>query len=325
MAEGASLDVPEQTSGITPTDLDQTVEAVIDAVLRGQHRARAYSSRCIAALRGGASDEEIEQWRRDYPFRDEREFMREEVALALAASAEHTHRGEPNTEAASETAVLEFAGHRVHSVAQGIEAVISHTVSPVVGKIRLDDADGVATGADGLPEAFGRAAGAVVDELAQVLVEVAYLEIASERHLAIVGTVPGRVSVPAQWRAEAERRARPFLDALRAAAGNPICAAADLASDADACHRDASSREVEVPSSVASDSSAPFEVSSLAELDWLPKGSEYRHGSDDHQRVWVKDAYDLWFPIDHFDDPRRVGVSSNGLPLPGLAQVKPVH
>ena len=53
-----------------------------------------------------------------------------------------------------------------------------------------------------------------VAEQREALVQAAYWQIASEKNLAVVCVAPGRARVPGHWRAEAEERARPFLDVL---------------------------------------------------------------------------------------------------------------
>lgn len=55
----------------------------------------------------------------------------------------------------------------------------------------------------------------------EALVEVAYMQIATEKMLTITPTGPGRASVPPHWRAEAEERAKPWIDAILAAGWTP--------------------------------------------------------------------------------------------------------
>lgn len=61
---------------------------------------------------------------------------------------------------------FDFDGHFVTSVHQGVEAVISHHVSPVVGRVRLADAHGETLPGDPFREAFRKAASVVLDALA---------------------------------------------------------------------------------------------------------------------------------------------------------------
>lgn len=58
----------------------------------------------------------------------------------------------------------------------------------------------------------------------EALVEVAYMQIATEKMLTITPTGPGRASVPPHWRSEAEERAKPWIDAILAAGWTPPAA-----------------------------------------------------------------------------------------------------
>lgn len=69
-----------------PTAADQPTtepsaerDAIVEAVIRGQRRARTYSSQRIGSLRGGASEQELTTWRETWPHRPEREFIDEEL------------------------------------------------------------------------------------------------------------------------------------------------------------------------------------------------------------------------------------------------------
>lgn len=61
---------------------------------------------------------------------------------------------------------FEFDGHTVTNLRQGVEAVISHHVCPVVGAIRLADADGDDADLGTLDDAFRAAAAAIVAAIA---------------------------------------------------------------------------------------------------------------------------------------------------------------
>lgn len=54
-------------------------EQAVMLVERAQRRHAAYSSRRIMALRGGASEGEVHQWRQDYPPRAIEDFMADEI------------------------------------------------------------------------------------------------------------------------------------------------------------------------------------------------------------------------------------------------------
>lgn len=60
-------------------------DAIVEAVIRGQRRARTYSSQRIGSLRGGASEQELTTWRETWPHRPEREFIDEELDLLAPA------------------------------------------------------------------------------------------------------------------------------------------------------------------------------------------------------------------------------------------------
>lgn len=68
----------DQNDSPTP-EQRKSRDDIVEAVVRGQRRARSYSSQRIASLRGGASEQELTTWRETWPFRGEREFIDEEL------------------------------------------------------------------------------------------------------------------------------------------------------------------------------------------------------------------------------------------------------
>lgn len=66
---------------------------------------------------------------------------------------------------------INFNGHQVDDVLEGVYAVINHYVNPVVGMIRLDDEDGRPYNKDRLRKAYMNAAVAILEELGKHVTE----------------------------------------------------------------------------------------------------------------------------------------------------------
>jgi len=66
---------------------------------------------------------------------------------------------------------IDFNGHQVGDVLEGVFAAINHHVNPVVGMLRLDNEDGRPFDEDRLRKAYMNAAAVIVEELGKHVTE----------------------------------------------------------------------------------------------------------------------------------------------------------